>query len=149
MRSPLAMTTTSEQEIRDLVADWLKAVHTRDVDAAMAHYAPDFVGYDIFPPTKVVGSDGYRENYKMWFSSCSPDQGYEIHELSVTAGDDVAFCRSINKITTPLTGGGEEVSWLRVTVCFKKIDGAWKVIHEHVSVPVDMQTRKGVFDFQP
>ena len=38
-----------------IVADWLKAVHARDVDAVMAHYADDFTGYDLFIPLKVGG----------------------------------------------------------------------------------------------
>ena len=138
-----------EQRIRELVADWLKAVHARDVDAVMKDYAPDFIGYDLFAPTKVTGAADYRKNYQMWFDHCSGPPTYEIRELDVTAGEDVAFCRSLNRMATPKDGGGTEECWLRVTVCFKKIAGSWKVVHEHVSVPLDMETQKGVFDFRP
>jgi len=138
-----------EQQIRDLVADWLKAVHARDVDAVMKDYAPDFTGYDLFAPTKVTGADDYRKNYEMWFDQCSGPPTYEIRELDVTAGEEVAFCRSLNRMMTPQEDGGTGECWLRVTVCFKKIAGSWKVVHEHVSVPLDMETQKGVFDFRP
>ena len=147
--STLDAMTEEEAEIRAIVADWLKAVHARDVDAVMAHYADDFTGYDLFIPLKVVGKDAYRRNYEGWFSGCPSSQQYEIHEISATAGKEVAFCRTINRMTTPLEGGGVEESWLRVTVGYRKIDGVWKVIHEHVSVPIDMKTLKAVFDSPP
>lgn len=138
-----------EQQIRELVAAWLKAVHARDIDAVMKDYAPDFVGYDLFAPMKVVGADDYRKNYRMWFDHCPGPPSYEIRELDITAGEDVAFCRSLNRMTTPGEDDGAEECWLRVTVCFKKVAGSWKVVHEHVSVPLDPETRKGIFDFRP
>ena len=32
---------------------------------------------------------------------------------------------------------------------FSKIDGAWVVTHEHVSVPFDMETGKAACDLEP
>lgn len=26
-------------------------------------------------------------------------------------------------------------SWIRITVCYRRIEGEWKVVHEHVSLP--------------
>jgi hypothetical protein len=31
----------------------------------------------------------------------------------------------------------------------RKIDGQWKVVHEHVSVPFDMETGKAMLDLKP
>jgi ketosteroid isomerase-like protein len=39
--------------------------------------------------------------------------------------------------------------WVRATVCFRKIDGHWKVTHEHMSVPYDMETSKASVDLKP
>ncbi len=36
--------------------------------------------------------------------------------------------------------------WL---VARQKIDGRWRDVHEHASVPIDMATGKGVTDFNP
>ena len=33
-------------------------------------------------------------------------------------------------------------TWLRVTVCYRRIEGNWRVVHEHVSVPFDPITEK-------
>jgi uncharacterized protein (TIGR02246 family) len=139
---------TNEEQVRELTRNWLKAVHARDAEAVMACYADDVITYDLFTPTKVTGTAAYRKNYEMWFQCCqNGPPSYEIKELDVVAGDDIAFCRSLNRMTGPNAEGTEEESWLRVTVCLRKIGGEWKVVHEHVSVPLDLQSQKGVFQY--
>jgi uncharacterized protein (TIGR02246 family) len=139
---------TNEEQIRDLTQQWLKAVHARDAAAVMACYADDVIAYDLFTPTKVSGAAAYRKNYETWFACCKDGPAsYEIKELDVVAGDDVAFCRSLNRMTGPNAEGKEEESWIRVTVCFRKRGDEWKVVHEHISVPLDMQSQKGVFQY--
>jgi ketosteroid isomerase-like protein len=128
---------TNEDQIREITQQWLKAVHACDVDAAMAHYAADVVVYDLFGTTKVTGTTAYRKNYEMWFQCCGQAaKSYEIKELEVVASDDLAFCRAA------------EQTWVRVTVCYRKQGGAWKIVHEHISAPLDMESQKGVFQFR-
>ena len=45
--------------------------------------------------------------------------------------------------------GEEKLGWMRMTACYRKIDGHWKIAHEHFSVPFDMVTCKPLFDLQP
>ncbi|WP_059389825.1 nuclear transport factor 2 family protein [Arthrobacter sp. Hiyo1] len=33
----------------------------------------------------------------------------------------------------------------RFTLCLEKKDDAWKISHEHSSLPIDMETGKGIF----
>jgi ketosteroid isomerase-like protein len=35
--------------------------------------------------------------------------------------------------------------WVRVTICYQRQQGAWRVFHEHVSVPFDPMTGKPGF----
>ena len=37
---------------------------------------------------------------------------------------------------------------LRITHGYRKIDGKWLIVHEHVSVPVDAASGKAVFESQ-
>jgi ketosteroid isomerase-like protein len=48
-----------------------------------------------------------------------------------------------------MTGGQEIDIWLRATVGYRKTDGRWLVVHEHVSVPIDMESGKALFDLKP
>ena len=140
---------TNEEQIREMIQEWLKAVHACDVDAAMAHYAEEVVAYDLFGETKVTGKSAYRKNYERWFQCCAEaTKSYEIKELEVSAGEDLAFCRALNCMTGPNPEGKVEDTWVRVTVCYRKLGGAWKIVHEHVSAPLEMETQKGVFQFR-
>jgi ketosteroid isomerase-like protein len=39
--------------------------------------------------------------------------------------------------------------WLRWTACYRKANGKWLITHEHVSVPVDMESGKALLDLKP
>lgn len=47
---------------------------------------------------------------------------------------------AIWRMRTPSTMSpwGEQEDIVRATVCFRKIDGDWRVVHEHASVPLMM-----------
>jgi ketosteroid isomerase-like protein len=75
---------------------------------------------------------------------------YEVRDLTVTVGDDVAFGHCFGRLSGTLgngiaTGG----MWVRGTFCFKKIDGTWLIVHDQASVPFDVATGKGVTDLEP
>jgi ketosteroid isomerase-like protein len=59
--------------------------------------------------------------------------------LSITSGDDVAFCHSLNRIHGTRTDGERTDVWVRATVGFRKMDGMWTITHEHYSVPFYME----------
>jgi ketosteroid isomerase-like protein len=65
------------------------------------------------------------------------------------AGDDVAFCHSLNRIDGTKTDGNKLKMWWRSTVCFRKIDNNWKIAHEHASVPFDVTSGFASLDLKP
>jgi PhnB protein len=76
--------------------------------------------------------------------------GYEVHDLQVTAGDDIAFSRSFNRITGKRTDGEDTDVWVRATVCYRRIQGRWIITHEHVSVPFYMDgSFRAAVDLKP
>jgi ketosteroid isomerase-like protein len=106
--------------------------------------------FDLAPPLQYAGIDAYRSNFEEWFLSFQGPIGYEIRDLSITMGDDVAFSRSLNRISGRRTNGEQTDVWVRATVCFRKIEGKWKMAHEHVSVPFYMEPPyKASLDLKP
>ena len=49
-----------EAGIRKLMDDLAKAIHTRDVDAAMSLHAPEVLTFDVVPPLSYEGAEEYR-----------------------------------------------------------------------------------------
>jgi uncharacterized protein (TIGR02246 family) len=122
-----------EVRIRELIEEWRSAVLAKNADALIRHYASDVVVFDVVPPASFSGSDQYRDNWQRWFDSMKGPIAFEMNDVQVTASDDIAYAHSVNRV---VIGGQENV--VRATVCFRRIDGDWRVVHEHASVPLMM-----------
>ncbi len=139
-----------EAQIRALIDDWAIALRAKNVDGVMSHYAPDLVQFDMAPPLKYAGRDMFKKGLKEWFSSWKGSIGYEIRDLVITAGEDAAFCHSLNRLSGTKTNGEKSDVWLRHTLCFRNIDGEWKIAHAHESVPFYMDgSYKAAIDLKP
>lgn len=115
----------------------------------MALYAPDIVSFDLGPPLRHVGATAKRQNWVDAFAMYQPPLGYEMRDLTIAVGDDVAFGHSLNRISGTLKNGHRSDHWLRWTACFRKIDGKWLIVHDHVSLPVDFESGRALFDLEP
>ena len=140
---------TNESQIRALIDDRTKAVHAKDSVGAMSGIATDILTFDVVNPLRHLGSDASRKRAEEWFSSFQGSIGYEIRDLDITAGDDVAFSHGLCHVSATKTDGGRLDMWWRSTICFRKIDGNWMVTHEHNSVPFDPKSGKASLDLKP
>jgi ketosteroid isomerase-like protein len=62
----------------------------------------------------------------------------------------VAFGHFFGRLSGTLNNGTETSGmWVRATLCFRKIGGNWLISHDQVSVPLNIQTGKGVVDLEP
>jgi ketosteroid isomerase-like protein len=138
-----------EARIRDLIEERVRAVRARDVDALMSAHAPDVVMFDALDPLRYVGSEAVRERAGQWLTWYQGPVGYEVRDLSVTAGDGAAFCHYLYRVSGTMTNGREVDMWVRSTVCFRKVGGDWVVAHEHTSVPFDAESGKASVDLKP
>lgn len=145
-------TTTPAREdaqIRERINALAQALRAKDINALMAHYAPDVVTFDFRPPLQVNGADAYRRNFEAWFASVQGPIDYEIRDLRITMSGDAAFCHSLCHVKSTRSTGEKADYWVRVTSGLQKINGQWMIIHEHVSVPINMETMKAALDLQP
>ena len=138
-----------EARIRELIEERVRAVRAKDVDALMAVHAPEVVMFDALDPLRYVGSEAVGERAGQWLSWYRGPVGYEVRDLSVTAGDGAAFCHYLYRVTGTMTNGTQVDMWVRSTVCFRKTDGAWVVAHEHTSVPFDAESGKASVGLKP
>lgn len=139
----------ADDEIRELIEARVRAVRSRDLEAAVAHHAPDVVAFDVVNPLRYLGADTVRERTQAWFALYPEGIGYEIRDLCIAAGEDVAFCHYLYRVTGTTSAGAQVDMWVRATVCFRKTEGAWKVTHDHESVPFDPETGKASLDLKP
>jgi uncharacterized protein (TIGR02246 family) len=138
----------STTQIRERLDAWTQALHAKDLDALMALYAPDTITFDLMPPSQVDGAERYRKNFEHWFAAMPGPIDYEIHDLRITTSGDVAFCHSLSHVKGTRASGEKADYWVRVTVGFQKRNGQWLVIHDHVSMPIEMESRKAVSELR-
>ena len=138
-----------EAEIKRVIEGYVEAFRAKDLDGVMSIYAPEIVTFDAVPPLQYVGADAMRKRWEEVFSSLPGPVGYEIADLSITVGEDMAFTHSFNRTSAILPTGQQIGTWVRWTACWRKIGGTWLLVHDQVSVPVDLQTGRAVLDLKP
>ena len=138
-----------EAAIKRLIDDGIRALHDKNIEGVMSLYAPEVVSFDIVPPLRYVGAEAFRKVWEEVFFVYQGPIDYELHDLTITVGDDVAFAYSLNRISGTLNTGQKTALWLRWTACFRKINGKWLIVHHQNSVPVDLQTGRAVLDLKP
>ena len=126
---------TDEARIRDLIEAWARAVRAKNIDGIMALHAPDILLFDVPPPVQSLGADAYSKSWEQFFSWFGDSGIFEISDLKITAGDDVAYCHGLIRCGGSETNGNKVELVVRLTVCYRKIDGQWMVMHEHHSLP--------------
>jgi len=128
---------TVEAQIKALIEGWADAVRRHDLSGILAHHEQDIVMFDVPPPLQSRGMDEYKKTWDLFFRYHKPSQAFDIEELAITAGKDVAFGVAIMRCGSgTLSGPPEESGFLfRLTIGLRHIDGDWRITHEHHSVP--------------
>ena len=140
--------STTETEIRTVIDDWADALRRKNAAGVVRHCAPDFIQFSLAPP--LISTAANAEGLEAWFATWRGPIGYERRELTITAGDDVAFSHSLNRMSGTKTDGYQADLWFRQTLGLRKIGGAWKIVHEHESVPFYMDgSFKAAVDLKP
>jgi ketosteroid isomerase-like protein len=67
----------------------------------------------------------------------------------VTVRDDIAVTWGLNRMQAHEPGNPTSELWSRETRVFQRIDGKWKLIHQHVSFPYDPESGQAVTDLRP
>jgi len=132
----------SEAIIRQRIEDWAKALRARDIDRVMSLYAPNIVSFDVDPPLRFAGTDNKRRAWEKFFTVHTGDLAYDVTDLNIRTEAELAFVHSLNHVSGELASGLKSDMWVRWTGCFQRLDGVWLVVHEHVSVPADIEHGK-------
>jgi ketosteroid isomerase-like protein len=141
-----------EERIRALMAERQAAMRARDAERLVSRYAPGAVTFDLAPPLRHAGPEVHDPaGLRAWFSGFDGPIDYEIRDLTVTAGEEVAFCHSLNRLAATPRGSAEGFElWFRATVCLRKAGGTWMIGHEHSSTPFYMDgSFLAALDLQP
>ena len=130
-----ASRAADETTIRRLLEDRAQALRAKDADGVLAQHAPEFVQFSLAPPLRSMAN---RDGLQSWFATWKGPLGYELRETRIVIGGDAAFGYGFVRLNGTKTDGTWNDLWFRQTIGLRRIAGAWKVVHEHDSVPFYM-----------
>ena len=131
-------------EVGALLEEYRDAVHAKDVDRFVAIFADDVRVFDMWGTWSHEGIDSWRAMAEGWFGSLGDELvRVRFDDVQESVGEDAAVVSAFVTFAG-LTAEGEELRSMnnRLTWGLRRIDGAWKVVHEHTSAPVEMATGK-------
>ena len=138
-------------QIQALIDRWTQAVQARDLDGVMALYASGdaVVAYDLVPPLEYRGKDSYRENFRQMFAQYQGRMHVEYRELHILSSGDLAVIYGLERLTGKSADGHASGAWVRATSVARRLRGQWLLVHEHVSVPVDVDSGRALLALTP
>jgi len=147
----LAMARDDETSIRALEDRFMAAFNAGDIDAMMKNYVADksLVVFDVVPPRQHLGADEYRQAWKGFFAHFKGTPKIAITDLGIAVDGAIGFSHIIQHVTGTDTQGRPVDRTVRVTDGYRKIEGNWLIVLEHISVPVDLKTGKPDFNSKP
>ena len=147
------ITTGDETDIRALLAENTAAFAARDAERVLNIYADGAVRYTLAPPL-VQGPDtayGDADGLRTWFATFDGPVEIFYRDAVVTASGDVAFTHALASMTATPVGAAESFTlWFRCTFGLRRIDGDWRIVHQHESTPFYMDgSFKAAIDLTP
>jgi len=142
---------SDEAEIRAMEAAMIKAFAAKDLDNALAAYVQDetlFV-FDAIPPRQYVGIKAWRADNEGFVGLFQGPLKAEMSDLSVTTNGKLGFGHNIQRFSGADKSGKPIDMTFRVSDGYKKINGKWMIVEEHISFPVDITTGKADLSSKP
>ncbi|MDB5393518.1 MAG: Ketosteroid isomerase-like enzyme [Rhodospirillales bacterium] len=135
----------------DIAEHEVAAVHRgyreRNAAAITEQYAPIAEIFDLAPPlTHPVNAKGIAD----WLASWGGPVERTPRDIKTTIRGDTAFCHGLIRVSTRRKDKDDAAWWMRVTTCLLRQGGAWKIVHEHTSVPFYMDgSLRAAIDLTP
>ena len=136
------------KQISDVLEQYALAVWNKDVVEFLKLYNGSVNVFDAWGCWEYVGIEEFRSLPVNWFKDLRSDRvkvtykDPQIHESgdlgSIWTEVNYAAYDEQNKLLHAMSN--------RLTMVLTKQSDGWKIIHEHTSIPVDMETGQGMFN---
>lgn len=129
-----------------------RAIGKKDVPATISAFADKSVMFLLAPPLQIktgVNAPG-AEGIEKWFSTFENEIQLAYQDFEIAVHGDVAFTHCVEHLVGKRTDGTYTDMWYRETLGLQKIEGAWKITHQHQSVPLYMDgSEKAATNLKP
>ncbi|SDN24838.1 Ketosteroid isomerase homolog [Fictibacillus solisalsi] len=145
--------TVSMRVVQDVLDNYKSAVYEKDVERFLSGYAPDVHIYDCWGNWECRGIVPWKESVTEWFKGLKADGVFlnvGFNDLIVEENSNLAFIHCAVTFAAHHEESGEMLRQItnRFTFGLRKEKDSWLITHEHSSLPIDMNTGKGMFNLK-
>lgn len=138
--------TLDAAEIKERVNDWLAAFSpgNKPFDFSLLDnlYWQDeeFLAFDTLSPqtTRIKGWQSYEEIWKPFMTAITQWQVKLVGDIQIFTGDNITVSALIFHSTATTIGNEAVGITAHATLVWQKRNGQWRIIHEHISNPVNI-----------
>ena len=142
-------TAAAKTEIQMLIDTYRQAMSDKDVEKIMALYGDSIVAFDAVQALQFVDKTAYRQHWQACMQMCPGPHDFEFQTPTINVAEDVAFAHWLAKCGGTNEQGELQSSWMRATAGYRRINGQWRIVHEHWSAPFDPASGAALFDLNP
>lgn len=138
--------------VKDVLENYKSAVYEKDVEKFISAYSTNIHVYDCWGRWEYTGIDSWRSMVIDWFNGLV-EEGIvvktDFDDLVVEENSNLALVRCSN-IFAAYNESGEKLRQMtnRFTICLRRENNSWIITHEHSSLPINMETGKGIFNLR-
>lgn len=114
-----------------------------DMKKLIAHYADDAMVLDIYAPGVFQGRDQIYAGFAPQMAKIKALK-HSVPEMTIATNGNFACAAMQIAFETTLHDGSQFKMNVRQLDAFKKIGGRWKIVQQHVSLPLDPQTLQAI-----
>lgn len=116
-----------------------------DIDKLIGYYAPDATVLDIYAPGLYRGREQIRAAFARQFAAIRT-MTHDMAELNIATNGQFACAAMQIRFTGTFRDGKPLALSVRQLDAFKKIEGRWQIVQQHISLPTDPATGMGIAD---
>lgn len=137
--SRLVARANDEERITELLDRLVRAVRAKDFPHVMECYLPDESSLVFDVQGQFAGRAAVRNHWDEVLKSIQGPMHFEVSDVAITTGGTVAYAHCIERVIA-VKGENAVDKTVRNTRGLRKVNGEWFIVHEHVSVSVDLAT---------
>ncbi|WP_075617965.1 YybH family protein [Paenisporosarcina indica] len=143
--------TNETRLVQDVLEIYKCAIFELDTEKFLSIYAEDVHIYDCWGNWECKGISLWKDSVTEWFNGLNEDRyllKVDFMDLTIEENTNVAFVHCAVTFAAFRENTEDKLRQMtnRFTFGLKKVNESWLITHEHSSLPIDMQSGKGIFN---
>lgn len=132
------------KEVLQQIKDWDAAVIALNIDGMVEQCTDRVSLFDV--GSQLTGVRVYRRAWEQFRSYFSPNIRIIRRHVTLYCSNDLAVMHCYSKVEDADERVAKEknMPWCRTTLCLQKQNEVWLVVHQHISMPVNMSNGNAI-----